>query len=176
LALAYDRAVLGRVPIIGADFCHEMLMLAGHKTRARQAGDRICFLEADAQRLPFPDDYFQITTVAFGLRNITDTDRGLAEMVRVTRPGGKVAVLEFSRPRGRVFGPIYRWYLRYVLPLVGQVISRSKENAYRYLAASVMDFADGEALADRLRRHGLESVCWHALTFGIASLYVGTKP
>ena len=175
LALAYDRAAGGRVPIIGADFCHEMLTRAVTKTRERHADDRICYLEADAQHLPFPDDSFQITTVAFGLRNVTDTDRGLAEMVRVTRPGGKVAILEFSQPRGWLLGRLYRFYFRWVLPLIGQIISRSKDNAYRYLPASVLEFPDGEALAERLRRHGLRDVRWHPLTFGIASLYVGTK-
>jgi demethylmenaquinone methyltransferase/2-methoxy-6-polyprenyl-1,4-benzoquinol methylase len=175
LALAYDRAAHGQVPVVGADFCHEMLVLAGDKTRRRQATKRIRYLEADAQHLPFPDEQFQITTVAFGLRNITDTDRGLAEMVRVTRPGGKVAILEFSQPRGWLFSRLYRFYFRHVLPRVGQAISRSKDNAYHYLPASVLEFPDGEALAERLRRHGLREVHWYPLTFGIATLYVGTR-
>jgi demethylmenaquinone methyltransferase/2-methoxy-6-polyprenyl-1,4-benzoquinol methylase len=175
LALAYDRAAGRGVPIVGADFCHEMLTRAEEKTNRRHAGDRIRYLEADAQRLPFPDNHFQITTVAFGLRNVTNTDRGLAEMVRVTRSGGKVAILEFSQPRGWLFGRLYRCYLRWVLPLIGQTISRSKDNAYCYLRASVLDFPDGDALAERLRQHGLTDVRWHALTFGIATLYVGTK-
>src|SRR5207237_610689 len=102
-------------------------------------------------------------------------DRGLAEMVRVTRPGGQVAVLEFSQPRGRIFGGLYRFYFRHILPRIGQAISRSKDNAYRYLPASVQEFPDGEALAERLRRHGLREVRWHSLTFGVATLYVGTK-
>jgi demethylmenaquinone methyltransferase/2-methoxy-6-polyprenyl-1,4-benzoquinol methylase len=110
------------------------------------------------------------------LRNVTDTDKGIAEMVRVTRPGGKVAILEFSQPRGPLFGRLYRFYFRNVLPLVGQVISRSRDNAYRYLPASVSEFPDGDALAERLRRHGLADVRFHPLTFGIATLYVGTKP
>jgi demethylmenaquinone methyltransferase/2-methoxy-6-polyprenyl-1,4-benzoquinol methylase len=175
LALAYDRAAKGRVPIIGADFCHEMLVLACKKTDTRQASDRVHYLEADAQRLPFPDSRFQITSVAFGLRNITDTDRGIAEMVRVTQPGGRVAILEFSQPRGRLFGRLYRFYFRHVLPRIGQLISQSKDNAYRYLPASVQEFPDGEVLAQRLRRHRLTEVRWYPLTFGIATLYVGTK-
>jgi demethylmenaquinone methyltransferase/2-methoxy-6-polyprenyl-1,4-benzoquinol methylase len=97
-------------------------------------------------------------------------------MVRVTRPGGKVAVLEFSRPRGLVTGRAYSFYFRHVLPLVGQMISRSKDNAYRYLPESVLEFPDGEALATRLREHGLDAVRFYPLTFGIATLYVGTKP
>jgi demethylmenaquinone methyltransferase/2-methoxy-6-polyprenyl-1,4-benzoquinol methylase len=175
LALAFDRAADGRLPIVGADFCHEMLVLAGQKTARRHAADRIRYLEADAQRLPFPDNHFQITTVAFGLRNISNTEQGLAEMVRVTRPGGKVAILEFSQPRNWLFNRIYRFYFRQVLPRVGQAISRSKDNAYHYLPASVLEFPDGEALAQRLRQHRLGNVRWYPLTFGIATLYVGTK-
>ena len=176
LALAYDRAAGGRVPIVGSDFCLPMLGPARAKARRRGASARVRFVEADTQRLPFPDGTFQLTAVAFGLRNVTDTDRGLAEMVRVTRPGGRVAILEFSRPRHWLFGRLYRAYFRYLLPLVGQLVSRSKDSAYRYLPASVMEFPDGEALADRLRRHGLADVRWHPLTFGVATLYVGVKP
>ncbi|HEV3079641.1 MAG TPA: bifunctional demethylmenaquinone methyltransferase/2-methoxy-6-polyprenyl-1,4-benzoquinol methylase UbiE [Gemmataceae bacterium] len=176
LALAYDRAAGGNVPIVGADFCHEMLVRAVAKTDKRQASERVRYLEADVQRLPFPNDSFQISTVAFGLRNVTDTDRGIAEMVRVTRPGGKVAILEFSQPRGRLFGRLYRFYFRHILPRLGQAISRSKDNAYHYLPASVLEFPDGEALAERLRGHGLTLVHWRVFTFGIATLYVGTKP
>jgi demethylmenaquinone methyltransferase / 2-methoxy-6-polyprenyl-1,4-benzoquinol methylase len=176
LAMAYDRAARGMVSIVGADFCHEMLLRAAMKASQSKASGRIRFLEADAQHLPFPDDYFQISTVAFGLRNVTDTDQGIAEMVRVTKAEGKVAILEFSQPRGWLFGKLYRFYFRHVLPLIGQIISRSKDNAYRYLPASVMEFPDGEALAQRLRWHGLVDVQWHPLTFGIATLYFGTKP
>jgi len=175
LALAYDCAAEGRVPIVGADFCHEMLVRAETKVQKVKASERIRFLEADAQHLPFPDNHFQISTVAFGLRNVTDTDQGIAEMARVTQAGGKVAILEFSQPRGWMFSILYRFYFRKVLPLIGQTISRSKDNAYRYLPASVMEFPDGEALAQRLRNHGLVDVEWHPMTFGIATLYVGTK-
>jgi demethylmenaquinone methyltransferase/2-methoxy-6-polyprenyl-1,4-benzoquinol methylase len=176
LALEYDRAAHGKVSIVGADFCHEMLRRAETKVSKLKASGRIRFLEADAQHLPFPDNHFQISTVAFGLRNVTDTDRGIAEMVRVTQPRGKVAILEFSQPRGWLFSRLYRFYFRQILPLIGQTISRSKENAYRYLPASVMAFPDGAALAQRLRRHGLSDVHWYPFTFGIATLYIGTKP
>ena len=174
LALAYDKAARGAVPIVGTDFCLPMLLPARDKSR-RRAAERVRFLEADTQKLPFPDDTFQLTTVAFGLRNVTDTDRGIAEMVRVTRPRGRVAILEFSQARHWLFGRCYRFYFRYLLPAIGQFVSRSKDNAYRYLPASVMEFPDGEALAERLRGHGLTEVKWYPLTFGIATLYVGTK-
>src|SRR5205085_163316 len=122
------------------------LLPARDKTRRRHAAERIRYVEADTQRLPFPDHTFQLVTVAFGLRNVTDTDRGLAEMVRVTRPGGRIAILEFSQPRHWLFGPLYRAYFRWVLPRIGQLVSRSRDHAYSYLPASVMEFPDGEAL------------------------------
>jgi demethylmenaquinone methyltransferase/2-methoxy-6-polyprenyl-1,4-benzoquinol methylase len=175
LALAYDRAARHRVRIIGTDFCLPMLLPAREKTRQRRAAERITYFEADTQQLPFPADTFQLVTVAFGLRNVTDTDRGIAEMVRVARPGGRVAILEFSQPRHWLFGRLYRAYFRWVLPLVGQLISRSRDSAYSYLPASVMAFPDGEALAEKLRGHGLVEVRYYPLTFGIATLYVGTK-
>jgi demethylmenaquinone methyltransferase / 2-methoxy-6-polyprenyl-1,4-benzoquinol methylase len=175
LALAYDRAARRTTPVFGADFCHAMLLRAVTKTSQRGAAERIRYLEADAQRLPFGNNIFQITCVAFGLRNITDTDRGIAEMVRVTRPQGHVAILEFSRPRHWLFGRMYRFYFRRLLPLVGQWLSRSPDDAYRYLPASVLEFPDGEELASRLRSHGLNDVRWYPFTFGIATLYVGKK-
>ena len=175
LAFAYHRAAKGRVPIVGADFCQEMLDHARKKAERKRLADGIRFIQADAQRLPFAGDLFQIVCVAFGLRNVTDTDRGIAEMVRVARPGGKVAILEFSKPRGSVFGKLYQWYFRYLLPRVGQLISRSRDQAYHYLPQSVQQFPDGEALAERLRSHGLTDVKYHPFTFGIATLYVGSK-
>jgi demethylmenaquinone methyltransferase / 2-methoxy-6-polyprenyl-1,4-benzoquinol methylase len=173
LAIAYNRAAKGAVPIIGADFCHEMLVLA--EAKASDA-PRIQFVEADAQALPFPSESFQIVTVAFGLRNVTDTDRGLAEMVRVAKPGGRIAILEFSRPRNPVFGPLYSFYFRHVLPRVGQLLSRSDENAYKYLPESALRFPDNDALADKMRTHGLVEVEYRPFTFGIATLYIGVKP
>ncbi len=180
LALAYDRVVNHQVPIFATDFCHEMLVPARAKQeRAQRRGGNalpnVHFLEADTQHLPFPDNSFQITTVAFGLRNVTNTDQGIREMVRVTQPGGRVAILEFSRPQHWLFGRLYRFYFTTVLPTLGQWISRSKDSAYHYLPASVMEFPDGEALADRLRQHGLTEVRWYPFTFGIATLYVGVK-
>ena len=176
LALTYDRAARGVVPIVGADFCHEMLVRAAQKAHAAGAGSRVRFVEADAQALPFPADTFQIVTVAFGLRNITDTDAGLAEMVRVAKPGGRIAILEFSKPRHWLLGRLYRWYFRYALPLVGQILCRNKESAYRYLPESVLKFPDYEELAAKLRAHGLTEVRYEPLTFGVATLYVGVKP
>lgn len=169
LALAYRRKVTD-IEIIGSDFCHPMLVRAVAK-----AEGRVQFVEADAQHLPFPDNMFQITTVAFGLRNVTNYETGLAEMTRVTRPGGRVAVLEFSKPRHWLFGRMYRFYFKHLLPRVGQMFSRSKDDAYHYLPASVLEFPDYEALVAKMQSHGLRDVKYHSLTMGIATLYVGTK-
>lgn len=176
LALTYDRTANGAVPIVGADFCGEMLTRARAKAQHAGVAERVTFVEADAQLLPFADGTFQLVTNAFGLRNITDTNRGLAEMFRVLRPGGKVAVLEFSKPRHWLFGRLYRWYFRYLLPLVGQLLSRSEESAYRYLPESALRFPDNEALADLMRASGFTEVTFQPFTFGIATLYVGVKP
>jgi demethylmenaquinone methyltransferase/2-methoxy-6-polyprenyl-1,4-benzoquinol methylase len=175
LALAYDQAAGGSVSIIAADFCHPMLVRAVEKTAKRQAADRIRYVEADAQRLPFPDDMFQITCVAFGLRNVTDTDRGLAEMARVTKLGGTVAILEFSKPRHWLFGRAYRFYFRRLLPLVGQLFSHSPDAAYHYLPASVLEFPDYEALLAKMEQQGLTTTRYYPFMFGIATLYVGVK-
>jgi demethylmenaquinone methyltransferase/2-methoxy-6-polyprenyl-1,4-benzoquinol methylase len=175
LALAYGRAASARPPIVGADFCHEMLAHARRKGARSAAAERLTFVEADAQRLPFPDDHFQIVCVAFGLRNVTDTDRGLREMARVCQPGGRVAVLEFSRPRWEPFRTIYGWYFRQVLPRIGQWLARNRSEAYHYLPASVGEFPDGQALADRMRAAGLRDVTFRPLTLGVATLYVGHK-
>jgi demethylmenaquinone methyltransferase/2-methoxy-6-polyprenyl-1,4-benzoquinol methylase len=175
LALTYDREAKGTVPIIGADFSHEMLLRATKKASAVGAGERVKFVEADAQALPFADNTFQLVTVAFGLRNVTDTDKGLAEMVRVTRPAGRVAILEFSKPRNPILARLYGWYFRYLVPIIGQLISRSRESAYRYLPESVLKFPDYEALVEKMQAAGLEEVKYQPFTFGIATLYVGVK-
>jgi demethylmenaquinone methyltransferase / 2-methoxy-6-polyprenyl-1,4-benzoquinol methylase len=175
LALAYHRASGGRARIVAADFCHPMLVVGDRKRRDAGANGQLAFVEADAQRLPFPDDYFSIVCVAFGLRNVSDTDRGLAEMTRVCRRGGKVAVLEFSIPRWQPLGWVYGWYFRRVLPRIGQALARNRQDAYHYLPASVGEFPSGEALAERMRRTGLAEVVFSPLTMGVATLYVGTK-
>ena len=179
LALAYWRAGQGRVSVVGSDFTHEMLAIAREKW-GRVAGgvnlSRMRFVEADTQHLPFDDNQFQIVSVAFGLRNVTRTEVGLSEMARVCRPGGKVVVLEFSTPTNRLFRAFYLWYFRNVLPRIGQLLARNQHAAYNYLPASVSEFPQGQALAELMRRVGLEQVLWKPLTFGIATIYIGQKP
>lgn len=176
LALAYDRAARSQIKITAADFCHEMLVLGREKAAKGGADDRVSFVEADAQSLPLASDQYDIVCVAFGLRNVADTVAGLAEMTRVCAPGGRVAVLEFSTPGWQPFKSLYGWYFRRVLPRVGGWFAGQGAAAYRYLPASVGEFPQGEALAGMMRSCGLIDVELHALTFGVATLYVGKKP
>src|SRR5262249_33797617 len=143
--------------------------------RAGAAGN-VALVEGDTQRLPLPADTFGVVAVAFGLRNVRDTVRGVDEMIRVARPGGKVAILEFSRPRGAVLGRLYLAFFRKVLPRVGQALAPNGLDAYHSLPASVLQFPDGQAMLDLLASRGLTGTRMHPLTFGIATLYVGTKP
>jgi demethylmenaquinone methyltransferase/2-methoxy-6-polyprenyl-1,4-benzoquinol methylase len=175
LALAYHRATSGTAEIVGADFCREMLAVGQQKSVQAGANGRVTFVEADALALPLASDQFDIVCVAFGLRNVADTDAGLAEMTRVCAPGGRVAVLEFSTPRWQPCRAIYGRYFRQVLPRVGQCVARDRESAYSYLPASVGEFPQGEALAERMRAAALTNVQCHGLTFGVATIYVGVK-
>ena len=142
---------------------------------AECGNEHITLLEADTLHLPFPDGTFQIVCVAFGLRNLSDTDAGLREMVRVCRPGGRVAVLEFSTPTAWPLGAIYAWYFQRILPRIGQALARNTQAAYNYLPQSVGCFPQAAALAERMRAAGLEDTQFHSFTFGIATLYVGKK-
>ena len=175
LALAYWRAGGDKIEVVGADFCRPMLEIALSKVRRAGAGDRIRLVEADAEKLPFENDRFEIVSVAFGLRNINDTDLGLREMARVCRPGGRVVVLEFSMPRNRIIRGVYERYFRRLLPLMGQALAKNRLGAYNYLPASVEEFPQDEALAQRFRGVGLKEVCYRRLTLGVATLYMGVK-
>jgi demethylmenaquinone methyltransferase/2-methoxy-6-polyprenyl-1,4-benzoquinol methylase len=176
LALAYDRAAHGRSPIVATDFCREMLRVGHAKVDQAGAAGRVTLVEGDAQRLPAPSNTFGVVSVAFGLRNVRDTARGVDEMVRVARPGGKVAILEFSRPRGRVLGGLYLAFFRHLLPRIGQALAPNPDRAYDYLPRSVLEFPDGQAMLDLLATRGLTELNQYSLTGGIASLYVGIKP
>ncbi len=176
LAIALARSVGAETKIVGSDFCTEMLDIARRKQAKNLPGfSRLEFIEADTQELPFPENHFQAVTVAFGLRNVAVTEQGLAEMRRVCKVGGQVAVLEFSKPT--VFGlrQLYNGYFKYVLPRVGQSMSKNKQSAYEYLPQSVQEFPSGEALAVLMRQAGLQGIQMIPMTCGVVTLYLGTK-
>jgi demethylmenaquinone methyltransferase/2-methoxy-6-polyprenyl-1,4-benzoquinol methylase len=163
--------------VVGSDFCGEMLRFA--RTKQTKLGideQTLVFLEADTMQLPFVDNRFQTVTVAFGLRNVVDTMAGLREMTRVCRPGGRVAVLEFSQPTFPGLKQLYQFYFRYVLPRIGNQVAKNSSEAYAYLPQSVSQFPSGEAMAQMMWDVPLVDVHYHPMTFGVATLYIGTKP
>jgi demethylmenaquinone methyltransferase/2-methoxy-6-polyprenyl-1,4-benzoquinol methylase len=169
MALALERRSAGRV--IGADFCFPMLALARQKSSGRI---HLHFLEADSLRLPFADAALDAVTIAFGFRNLANYRQGLREMCRALKPRGQVAILEFSQVRGRVVGPLFRFYFRRVLPALGARIS-GVAGAYQYLPESVARFPDQESLAVMMREAGLTGVHYRNLMRGVAALHLGTK-
>ena len=176
LALMLAARLQGRVEVVGADFCPEMLAIATDKYRRGDAHLPVRFVEADAQQLPFADGTFQAVTVAFGLRNVQDTDRGLAELFRVCAAGGQVAILEFAKPSLLGLKQLYQFYFLRVLPRLGQRLASNSLDAYRYLPQSVVEFPSGRQLAERMERSGLTNVRYYPFTLGVAMLYVGDKP
>lgn len=148
-------------------------MLAVGRDRLTDRGQIVPAVQCDAEALPFPDQYFNVVTVAFGLRNMTHKDRALAEMTRVLKPGGKLLVLEFSRI-AKPLAPAYDWYSFNVLPWLGKTVAKD-EASYRYLAESIRMHPDQETLADMLRTAGLERVQYFNLTAGIAALHEGVR-
>jgi|SRR6185312_2471358 len=170
VAFALERGVPSAGRIVGLDFCLPMLAEAERK---RPAGSRISFQAGDALALPFSDGSFDAVTIAFGLRNLADRSRGLAEMRRVLRPKGRLLVLEFSQPSAW-FRPFYLAYLRHVLPwLAGRVTG--ERAAYAYLNESIEVFPGREALAGELRAAGFAGVTAVPLTLGIVALHEGEK-
>ena len=180
LALAIAERARRKYPaslVVATDFCLAMLEIARDKqTKSKELNEKVQFIEADSQMLPFTPDTFQCVTVAFGLRNVTDTDLGLSEMTRVCRPGGQVVVLEFSQPELPVIKQFYGFYFRNILPRIGQWLARNDKAAYEYLPESVKEFPYGEELAEKMRSAGLVDVRFTPLTLGVATFYEGTKP
>lgn len=157
--------------IVAVDFCRPMLTIAARKARS---ATRISFLEGDALRLPFVDGSFDAATIAFGLRNLASVEDGLRELRRVLKPGGQVAVLEFSKPLVPGFRELFQFYFTHVLPRIGGFFSGSR-GAYEYLPDSVSRFPDQKRLAEMMRQVGFEKVDYENLTGGIAALHVGTR-
>lgn len=171
LSLAIAEASGARV--IGTDFCRPMLEIAARK--ASESTHPVPFVEGDALRLPFSDCSFDAVSIAFGLRNLSSVEGGLKELWRVLKPGGRVAVLEFSRPVVPGFRALFQFYFRRVLPLIGGIISGSR-GAYEYLPDSVSRFPDQKKLVLMMSETGFVEVEYQNLTGGIAALHLGTRP
>lgn len=160
--------------VLAVDFCEDMLR-SGVKSLPRdERRQRIFPVCGDGEEIPAPDNTFWGCTVAFGVRNLSRTQQGLCEMHRVLRPGGKLLILEFSRPTNPVVKPLYNFYLNRVLPRVAGVVSGDQE-AYEYLASSIAAFYEPEELLAMLRAAGFRETGRRPLTFGIVTIYIGIK-
>lgn len=173
LALEIARATPDSVKVTGADFSQEMVRIGEQKVAASPFCQRIDLWVAPCEDLPFPSNTFDSVTIAFGIRNVVDRRLGLAEMWRVLKPSGRMVILEFSTPRSSLFRSLYHLYFRRVLPVIGGLFS--KYNAYKYLPDSVLEFPSSEEFCQIMTDIGLKNVRCQPLTFGIASIYTGTK-
>jgi demethylmenaquinone methyltransferase/2-methoxy-6-polyprenyl-1,4-benzoquinol methylase len=179
--LALALASAGTARVLGADFAHSMLFRAREKaaaaSRRNRAGEPpiLSLLEADALRLPFADVSFDLVASAFGFRNLANYEHGLWEILRVLKPGGTLAILEFADPGPGLFGSLYRWYSRAVLPRIGGLISRDR-SAYAYLPASISKFFQPEELAAAMSKAGYGSVRFELWAGGAVALHMGKRP
>jgi demethylmenaquinone methyltransferase/2-methoxy-6-polyprenyl-1,4-benzoquinol methylase len=171
LSLALSAGMHAQV--VGLDFCRPMLDIAAAKSSKR--GLAIPFVEGDALRLPFRDQSFDGVAIAFGLRNLASFEGALRELLRILRPGGMAAVLEFSKPQTPILRTFFRIYFTKLLPLLGGLISGSK-NAYEYLPESVSRFPDQASLSALMVEIGFTEVTFQNLTGGIAALHLGRRP
>jgi len=161
------------VTIVGEDFTQGMLVLGRDKIARSRYSKRIALVNAPCEAIPHPDNTFAGITIAFGIRNVVDRSAGLREMCRVLKPGARAVILEFSNPRNRFFRLIYQFYFRQLLPFIGGLFS--KRSAYQYLPDSVLEFPPQEEFCDMMRTAGFAETQYYDLTFGIVSVYVGTK-
>lgn len=168
LLVALEREA-GRA-LVGSDFCHPML--EGAREKLNRTGLHSRLFEGDGLALPLRDASLDLITIAFGYRNFANYRSGLIEMRRVLRPGGALAILEFTQPPNKAFAALYNWYSRKVLPILGGIISGAPE-AYKYLPESVRKFPDAPELSMMMKDTGFEQVDWEYMTFGIVALHVG---
>ena len=170
--LSFALFEISGADVVGTDFCRPMLEIASRKAATLAP---IPFIEADALHLPFNENSFEGSAIAFGLRNFSSTEAGLREMFRVLRPNGVLAVLECSRPVVPGLRVLFQFYFTRLLPLIGGLVSGSR-HAYQYLPNSVSHFLTQEELATLMRQVGFTKVSYQNLTGGIAALHVGIKP
>jgi demethylmenaquinone methyltransferase/2-methoxy-6-polyprenyl-1,4-benzoquinol methylase len=174
VALAAVRAKRGARRVVGVDFAGAMLVRARAKVRSRGLSERVRVVRGNATCLPVESASVDATTIAFGIRNVSTPEGACAELWRVLRPRGRLAILEFGLPVVPAVRPLYLWYFRHVLPRIGRAVSQH-DAAYSYLPASVGAFPWGDAFAEMLRAQGFNNVVARPLTFGIVYLYTAEK-
>ncbi len=160
--------------VIGIDISEGMLAVGREKISKRGLKHLIQLQLGDSENIQFPDNHFDAITVAFGVRNFENLEKGLAEMLRVLKPGGMAVILEFSKPQQFPMKQGYNFYFKHILPVFGKLISKDN-SAYTYLPESVQAFPDGKDFISIFQKTGFKNTEWHSLTFGISSIYIGTK-
>ena len=174
--LAEAFAAAGAADVGGVDFTSEMLRLAEHKAKRLRRASGIAiprYEQADVIELPFEDASFDVVSIAFGIRNVTDPAKAVREFRRVLRPDGRVVILEFSQPRNRVLRFFNSIYCGHVMPLTATLLSGDRSGAYRYLPKSVATFADRQSLVGMLTESGFGEITQHPMTFGVCVAYLG---
>jgi demethylmenaquinone methyltransferase/2-methoxy-6-polyprenyl-1,4-benzoquinol methylase len=161
--------------VVGSDFAFRMLEIGHLKAARKSASSRVRFQQADTLRLPYKDGVFDASTVAFGIRNVVDTERGIGEMTRVIRPGGRVVILEFTLPENALLRQGYLAYFGNVLPRIGRMIARSEIDAYKYLPDSVARWPRPGELKAMMERAGLRDVSYDLVFGGVAAIHTGLK-
>ena len=154
--------------VLGSDFCHPMLL------EARRKSPSAPLFEADALALPLKSNSLDLLTCAFGFRNLANYEKGLDEFLRVLKPGGVAAILEFSQPTNRVFGALYRFFSTRILPRIGGMVSGSRD-AYAYLPESIKTFPGADDLATKIKASGFTRVEFERMTGGVVALHLGYK-
>jgi len=172
--LALEIAKRRHCKVYGVDFCTPMLNLGMQKVKRKHREKTISLVAGCGEALPFGDDLFDGTCIAFGLRNFSSPENGLKEMMRILRPKGRMVVLEFSMPENMLLKWIYKSYFDIILPVFGRFVSRH-ESAYKYLPESVSQFPQREGFTQMMELAGFKQVSFQNLTFGIVTLYTGVK-
>ncbi len=175
LTRQFSRIVGPTGEVVLADINASMLKVGRDKLLDKGVAGNVSFVQADAEKLPFPDNYFDVVTIAFGLRNVTHKEDAIASMLRVLKPGGRLLVLEFSKPTNPLFSKAYDAYSFSLLPMMGKLITNDSES-YRYLAESIRMHPDQETLKSMMETAGFERVSYHNMTGGIVALHRGIKP
>ncbi|MFA3791546.1 bifunctional demethylmenaquinone methyltransferase/2-methoxy-6-polyprenyl-1,4-benzoquinol methylase UbiE [Aliiglaciecola sp. SL4] len=174
LAAKFSKIVGQNGQVVLADINNAMLKVGRDKLRNKGVVGNLDYVQANAEMLPFPDNYFDVITIAFGLRNVTDKDKALGSMYRVLKPGGRLLVLEFSKPQSDMLSKAYDLYSFHLLPKMGKLVANDSES-YQYLAESIRMHPDQETLKGMMESVGFEQTTYHNLTGGIVALHRGFK-